>query len=292
MEDGESVLNMSSVVLVDQDLEPYVLEWPGIEEEDGSLEGMCLALLKREEGILLAVPPGLIPDAILAAGNAGADGAVGVSKAFTVPSSVMDGGRYHPTGSQVDLIVVDCAVTVLGFMRPMQEFEEIALTFDSESPSAVPDPVFLMPFVMDWIQDVDPGLPLAFYSAEEREGTETGSVTARASPKVPARKARRPIADGPIASEKAKPKKATTASLAASLEEVVNTLPALSSQIQDLATRQITLESKMLVPTQSGLPALNRPLSHAISGPQASQQALASMIQTPPRRLSQGTPAC
>jgi hypothetical protein len=44
------------VVLLDQDVEPYVLTWPDGEELDGTLEVKVLAVLRRNDGLLLAVP--------------------------------------------------------------------------------------------------------------------------------------------------------------------------------------------------------------------------------------------
>ena len=42
-------LSLSSLVVVEEDLEPYVLEWPTVPDADGVSEAMVLAIMKREK---------------------------------------------------------------------------------------------------------------------------------------------------------------------------------------------------------------------------------------------------
>ena len=53
---GETVLDLQSLVTVDQDIEVYVLDWPDPSETGAEIEIAVLVLLKRPEGVLLALP--------------------------------------------------------------------------------------------------------------------------------------------------------------------------------------------------------------------------------------------
>ena len=71
---AESPLTFASLVTVEEDLEPYVLEWPPVPDADGSSEALVLVVLKRQAGFLLAVPRGFIPQQVLDRANQGVDG--------------------------------------------------------------------------------------------------------------------------------------------------------------------------------------------------------------------------
>ena len=280
---AESAVEPLNLILVDQDIEPYVLEWPA-DGDDGDLEFSCLALMRRQEGVLLVLPAGVFPQELLEAGNAGQEGAVGLSKEFEVNSMVMDGGLPHPTGSNVSCLVVDFASTVFPFLRLPRDHEEIARNFDPDFPLALPDPAFLMPLVLDWIQSEEG--TLAYYSAEEAPRED------QVSPRAPKRRAQ-PKATaggdipagsqpGPVKS-KAKPKRPTNATIAESLDLILQTIPTLSNQIQELSSRQVTLERSLSTPALGPCPALTRPLSTAVSGPPLPVSALAQHVKSPPR---------
>ena len=151
----ELVLELENVVTVDQDLEVYILDWPDPLEDNAVYEVSVLALMERPEGLLLAMPHDALPQDQVDAGNAGGGGAVGLSKVFTVPSVILDGGSIHPTGSEVQVLVVDLNQSVLSHMHLPVEFGEIVHRFDPDQPFAVPDPSFLTPMVMEWIQVQD-----------------------------------------------------------------------------------------------------------------------------------------
>ena len=71
---AESPLTFASLVTVEEDLEPYVLEWPPVPDADGSSEALVVVVLKRQAGFLLAVPRGFIPQQVLDRANQGVDG--------------------------------------------------------------------------------------------------------------------------------------------------------------------------------------------------------------------------
>eukprot|EP00435_Cladocopium_sp_Y103_P057106 s564_g19.t1 len=95
-------LDMSAVELATENMEPYVLAWPLGQPEDGEAECAVLALMKREEGILLAMPTAFLPEEVVQRGNSGDDTAVfGPSLQCEVPSVLVDGGVISPTGVEV-----------------------------------------------------------------------------------------------------------------------------------------------------------------------------------------------
>ena len=101
---------LSRLVTVAEDLEPYVLQWPAPDDADGFAEALALVVAKRRGGMLLALPPGLIPDQILELANAGEDaGPVGASTRITIPGVILDGGLVSPTGTDVTVVLVDLA---------------------------------------------------------------------------------------------------------------------------------------------------------------------------------------
>ena len=72
--EADPPLTLSSLVVLDQDVEPYVLQWPALTEEDGMLDIFVVAVMKRQDGVLLAVPHGVLSEDDLRAGNLGGEG--------------------------------------------------------------------------------------------------------------------------------------------------------------------------------------------------------------------------
>ena len=64
---------------------------------------------------------------------------------------VLDGGAVHPTGTELDCLVVDFSEAVIGHMHLPEPFAEIMHRFDPDHPFALPDPAHLMPLVTEWI---------------------------------------------------------------------------------------------------------------------------------------------
>eukprot|EP00435_Cladocopium_sp_Y103_P039111 s1573_g10.t1 len=272
-------LTLDDLVLVDQGVEPYVLSWPD-GEVDGQKESLVLALLRREDGVLLVVPDGFLPPSDLILANEGMDsGIIGPSKYFEVQSAVLDGGRLNPTGSVVSCQVVDFQAAVVNLMRAPVAFEDILFSFDKDSLFAVPDPAELLPQVLDWIQASEVGSGLAFYSAT---GGETPDQ-ANGAPGVPKRPKAKAGTGTPSGKAKEKPKKATTASLSASIENLLTVIPGLSSQMQTLTDRQKVLEDRVLAASSASFPALRQPLSNAMPGQSLAPSAVVAQIHTPPR---------
>ena len=104
----EDSLSLASLVTVEEDLQPYVLEWPSVPDADGAAEAQVLVILKRQGGFLLAVPPSFIPATVLSRANQGMEaGPVGASTVVMVPSVVIDNGVRAYTGSELEVVIVD-----------------------------------------------------------------------------------------------------------------------------------------------------------------------------------------
>ena len=61
-------LTLDSLVTLQSDVEPYVLEWPS-GDPAGVAEALVLVAHIRPGGFLAAVPIGFIPEEVLAVGN-------------------------------------------------------------------------------------------------------------------------------------------------------------------------------------------------------------------------------
>ena len=45
-------LTLEGLITIDQDVEPYILQWPGTPEEDGVIEVFVLPGMKRPDGVM------------------------------------------------------------------------------------------------------------------------------------------------------------------------------------------------------------------------------------------------
>lgn len=287
-------VTMESIVAVDQDLEPYVLQWPEADEEDGYMELFAVVVMKRAEGLLLAVPVGVLPETEVIAGNLDGASCLGVSTVVEVPSVIMDGGQISPTGSSLCALLVDVdSSIVIHRLRLPEPFEEIVYGFDLDSPFALPSPQDILKVAREWIEEGPQGV-LAFYSAEEGQGIErkdpsssilTSPAKAPPQKKPQATKGQMPQLPGvqEVPGEKQKPKRPTTASLAAGLDQLMTTIPALSTQVRDLAMRTKSIEEHVSGPSSVSYPALRQPLSRSVVAPTSAPSALTLGLPSPPR---------
>ena len=125
-------LSLSSVVVVEEDLEPYVLEWPTVPDADGA--------------------SGFVPQGVLDRANAGQEaGPIGASTVAIVPGVIVEDGIRSPTGSQLEVLIVDVSADLVRQLRPMLDLEEIACPFDPENPYSLPSPVELLRAARDWV---------------------------------------------------------------------------------------------------------------------------------------------
>ena len=165
MDTLDGLLTFESLVLASQQLEPYILQWAVGDAVDGEAECSVLPVMRREEGVLLVMPGNFLPEEVVAQGNSGAEGAMfGPSRRFEVPGVILDGGVINPTGSTLDVLVVDCLPEVAHHLRRFAPGEEIVHGFDDESPYALPSIDALLPLTRQWLAEI-PDLG-AFYTPD------------------------------------------------------------------------------------------------------------------------------
>ena len=98
---------------------PYVLEMPVSEkEEDGTALAVVLVVIKKDSGILLAVPPGYFPaDALDEGQGAGPDDLIGPSTNVVVRGGRLASMDGSPPSAEedvnVDLMLVDMSPDIL-----------------------------------------------------------------------------------------------------------------------------------------------------------------------------------
>lgn len=153
-------LALADLVTLQEDSEVYVIDWPASSVIDGHLQLEALVVMKRLGGVLLALPAGVVPQEVLDRALRGEDsGPVGLSMvAADVPAIVLDGGVRAPTGSDMDVLVVDLAEELLSKLRrltPEDRLGGVVYFFDQESPFALPDPDFLLRAARNWIREED-----------------------------------------------------------------------------------------------------------------------------------------
>ena len=270
MDTMDGMLDMHALEVATETHASYVLSWQLGEVDDGEAECSVHVLMKREGGVLLALPGAFLPEWIVSAGNLGEEGAVfGPSFRTVVPAVLVEDGVVPITGDNVEVLVVDCLPEVLTHMRRHHVSEEIAFSYDEDAPSNVPSLDALMPAVRSWLEGV-PDLA-AFYTPEEED------LTPAARPKrQPGRRAM-PTESG------ARPKRPTTAALAVEIQQLVEFMPKLSQQLADLSQRQDLVESRIL-PYQSASSVASQPLGKALDlQPPPPLGALAKAVGAPPR---------
>eukprot|EP00435_Cladocopium_sp_Y103_P064915 s1184_g26.t1 len=279
----------------------HVLEVPaGMEDIDGSTVSMALILLRRQSGMLLGVPLGVFADEVLAAGILADSGSpIGLSHHVSVAAGIkVDlADEVRPVlseGDLVDVLLVDVSEEIVQHLSPFNprvHLTEILHAFNPTEPAMMPMVQELTQAVWAWIRDPGSGELVAFYSAEEGDVVpETPRATL-----PPRRRATQPNG-GESASldDRPGPKKVrpTVATLAASLEQVTNTLPALVAQMEKLTERTENVEQQLRGEV-SRPSALKTPLGvsamHGLSPPSTTAAALAKEFPAPRGFASTGS---
>ena len=167
-------------------------------------------------------------------------GIFGPSQVFTVPAIIIEDEIVSPTGTDVDVMVIDCSIDVVKHMRAFTYQEELVYNYDEDSPYALPSMDALLPKIKTWVsQAMD--MRVGFYTPEEAEGAEETPATPRRR-KPPAKAT--PLGGG------AKPKRPTTATLATEMRGILDALPQITKQLTVMSERQTLLESRLaVVPT-------------------------------------------
>ena len=102
--------------------EVYLLGWPiGAQTED-VLVSHCMVVMKREGGLLLALPAGLLPQEELQLASSHDGGALlGPHTVLSVPGAILDGEVAHATGADLDVQVVDASLEVVAGLSSSPE---------------------------------------------------------------------------------------------------------------------------------------------------------------------------
>lgn len=287
--------------LLDREFVVHVLEVPaGMEDIDGSTVSMALIVLRRQTGMLLALPVGVFSEETLAAGaQAESGGEIGLSHQASVSAGIKldlaDDAMPDPLldGSMVDVLLVDVASNLADLLVPFDpqvHTMDIMHTFNANEPNLMPLPLDLAQVTWGWINEPGSGDLVAFYSAEEAELVpETPMDSPSAAPLHSGR--RRPLPNGGGGGQpdapKSQPRKAprpTVASLAASLDQVTSTLPAMVAQMEKLSARTEAMEQQLrgdvsrpsALKTPLGVSAMN-----GLSAPSVRASAVAKEFPVP-----------
>lgn len=267
MEELDGILTFEALVMAPEELDPYLLRFYPGPQDDGLLECYALCIMRREEGVLLALPSGVLPQEFLASANSeeGA-GVFGPSCTVEVSSVILDNGTISPTGEKVSVVLIDCQKEVVDYLHLPGIIDELDYGFAVDQPYALPSPDELVEKATGWIA-VATHHRVGYYSAEENLVTAPEEEEEKDTP----RRGRRPGGGRPTGTAKPapKPKRATTASLAASLDSLMTAIPNLTSQVQALQDRQVRFEEKLAAAPLTTRAQLTQPLS--------------SLLQTPPR---------
>ena len=147
------------------------------------------------------------------------------------------------TGATMNVLVVDMDASVLGQMRVAGDVEDLAVAFDPDDRFAIPSPDELLARSLEWMSSSGLQALEANYTPEVTAAEAEEEVPLLAA--VPKRQRRKPPGGATATGDGGPPKRATTATLAASMETVLQTLPVLTAQMQQLLTRQEELETSM-----------------------------------------------
>ena len=284
-------LTLEELVVVSESLEPYVLTYHPQSEEEGAIEVTALVVLKRERGLLLALPPSALSQEVLARGKLGhAEDVFGPSAIVTVPGVILDGGNISATGTSFEVLLIDCLSEVVHSLREYRAFEEIIYGFEDGSSFSLPDPVEITSKALAWVETVSPVLErVGFYSALEEEAVETPRSTVPLLPEGDATPRRRKPGQQ-RSTQSAKPKKVTTADLATSMEGLLKAIPALTMQVEQLQQRQQEFEQSLSTTASLGRPMLSKPLGGQQMPASGLLGSLAKSIPAPPRTQPRQAP--
>lgn len=246
--------------------ELFLLSWPvNVPLSEGSL-GLCMIVMKRAEGLLVAVPPGVIPDEALAQAYSEEENLmIGMYSDMVVPAAVIGAEGAVAAGFEVSLVVVDASVelllglhryseaTVAG--RPVMGF--------AEDISFLPDASELLRRCIAWIRDEGQGR-VTFYSAEEG-GVEEGVPSPKAKAKAPG-KAKAAGAGKP------NPKQ-----VAEHISQLASLIPTMAAQLTSIQEEQRRLQQVVEGASMTPPP---RPFQSPVG---MSMQTFAKMMGPPPR---------
>ena len=154
-------------------------------------EVICLVVMKRAGGLLLALPSNAAADEVLRrASSAGQDEVLGPSMVVEVAAAVwnLDSPLVPPeelVGKRVPILLMDMAVDAAAFLKEVADSDLLDVKLFSGDPSLFPLPEAVLDAALSWIHDVSDDPRVSFYSTDEGlEGAEMGSLGASAKAKA------------------------------------------------------------------------------------------------------------
>jgi hypothetical protein len=220
--------------------------------------------MKREGGVLLALPAGAIPSETLQA--AGEGDPFTIYGAHTICSISLTGPGVGADPEVVDVLVIDVDGTVMAHLSPLPDPVPDNFVSFGPDPSQLPDVSALLNMTREWISSMQEAQPLAYYSAvEEPQEIDMGEP---ASPRLDT---------APKAAAKPKAKRPTNAALADQLAQIADVLPQLTRQISVLQKDHDEMKSALAMQAHAVPPrARQLPVS-------APLKSFAKMMGSPPK---------
>ena len=280
MDPSELVLASAGLIV------PYIAKAPvAAVPRDRSAHVLCTPVLRRPGGFLLALPTGSVPPSLLAAGaEPDAQGMHGPSTTLEVPAAEEDevGGERLLEGESLSVLLVDLDDSAAAHLEPYdQDAGGQIIPFDPVHPDRFPDVSTLLQLTRAWCRSMVHERA-SFYTAAEEEGDahqaplEGAPAEAEAAPDVQAKGT--------------KPKRVTTAQLQGQLASLLEVMPRLTGQLEQLTTRQQALEDRLASrPAEAAAPSPNAPPDLPLQRPfvfprpKTGPEAAPSVFGPPPR---------
>ena len=202
---------------------------------------------------------------------------LGKSEFFECAAAIRTDTGLVEHGARLSVLVIDCFEDICASLVPAEASAALtAEAFLPEDPSLLPFVPSLLPQVDQWLRSVDGG---EFYSLDEGEALEEGGQQPKATAKQKAKAKAKSMTQAQ--------RKLSAAVLAERLETALSALPALNSQLDELAQRQSRLESAGQAQVPPPKQTLHSHLGIPPPGPQPSPlQAVRSFWQRAARTLS------
>lgn len=239
--------------------EPYVFQWP---LNSDSAAAQCLVVMKRQGGLMLALPTGFIPQDALQEAPDVATSPLGLHTILTVPAVAEDEfGNVGVAGFDMDVMVIDVQEEALTYLSLASQglFPDAAPFFLEDS--AYPDPSVILRLAREWVQ-LQGSEALGFYSAEEAVAAPKAVSMKASSKKPPVEKAKR-LTGPQLVAENIK-----------SLAEMV---PNIAAQLSAIQEEQKRMRAEM--EERSSKPPM-RPSQVPVS---MDMQSLGKVLGAPPR---------
>ena len=235
---------------------------------------VVLVVMKRDGGLLLALPPSVMDATFLDTLVTGSGLPIfGPSTILSVPAVTGLGEDAVPVGLDVEVKVVDADPAVLEDLDYCPEMVPVETGGFTADPLVVPDPELLLVYVQEWIvlQEAD---MQNFYSAAEAEALDGTPLDEEETPQQ---------TQTPKANPNVKPKRTTTASLASEIAKLTELLPAMSQKLDRLQKDHLQLAEQVSSQSRTApVRASQMPVS-------APLQSFAKMLGSPPRTKAPGS---